>query len=338
MVLNKQSPRVLLVFLLIFILGLSSVLTPKRVEGTHSILSQKSLLVLSTLIYNNLDAYYGSHKKGGGVTKNAVRVSDMRLNDQSRYSNRPNFHYFIENHADTLIKMKMIDKNTKTYYSNYLNKKSLYNPPILNLFTFDTSELKQWELYDYLDFGDSLNRKGMFGAIFYNRTTKQYVVAFRGTTDKVKDGFMTDLKINKKEPFDIAQVKSAEQLLKKIDNFDKNKSNIVLTGHSLGGYLAEVLAVKHKIKAYTFNAPGIYKKSDFYKNYSSRTSYAKNYVFKDDPVGNNRVVPIPWLPDFDLTNNKYIGTVQSFSSSFSDSSRWKHHSIVYFYEFRNSLK
>ena len=77
------------------------------------------------------------------------------------------------------------------------------------------------------------------------------IIASRGTANKAD--LLTDLKlITGKTP---DEFKEAEQFYLKIKNQFPNKK-IILTGHSLGGYYAEMLHLKYGEKCITFDSPG----------------------------------------------------------------------------------
>ena len=66
-------------------------------------------------------------------------------------------------------------------------------------------------------------------------------------------------------------------------------ANITLTGHSLGGGLAQLVAAKTGVSAITFNAPGMkYALSKIDCNQEGSYSNIKNYITMNDYVGNFR--------------------------------------------------
>ena len=73
-----------------------------------------------------------------------------------------------------------------------------------------------------------------------------------------------------------------------MDNVSSN-AEIVLTGHSLGGALAQLVGAKESLSAITFNAPGMmYALSQIGCSSSDVYDYIQNYIVMNDYVGNFR--------------------------------------------------
>lgn len=130
-----------------------------------------------------------------------------------------------------------------------------------------------------------------------------YAVAYAGTKDSLD--YVTDMS-EIKTGIKGAQVTVAELKLEELLKKDKNKiEKLYLTGHSLGGYIAAFLASdiiddssglgiipKSKVKAYTFNAPGISlsvfptpsKLKIARDKLGKYDNYILNYYIKTDPV------------------------------------------------------
>lgn len=97
---------------------------------------------------------------------------------------------------------------------------------------------------------------GYQNAVFINPTTKEIVIAHRGTdfeTEKWKD-LSTDLKMFFVET---DQENQAEAITKLVTEAYGKEYTIQHTGHSLGGFLAGEMALKFKQNAVTFDSPGI---------------------------------------------------------------------------------
>ena len=101
------------------------------------------------------------------------------------------------------------------------------------------------------------NDTGYLGGIYYNPITNQYVVAHCGTepADWIKDLLTTDgqmaiLAINQQERDAMALVARALEMARAIG------ATVSITGHSLGGSLAQITAAFYHLHAETFNAYG----------------------------------------------------------------------------------
>lgn len=85
---------------------------------------------------------------------------------------------------------------------------------------------------------------GYRGVIYRNMESGDYVVAHTGTefdTDKIRDGLLTDaqmalLKVNQ-------QLDDARDLVElAVEMAKRDETRVTVTGHSLGGFLAQVTA------------------------------------------------------------------------------------------------
>ncbi|SFX62374.1 Protein of unknown function [Thermoactinomyces sp. DSM 45891] len=165
-----------------------------------------------------------------------------------------------------------------------------------------------WQLGPKMDTPNSMQ-----GVMFYNEKTKEVIIAYRGTQEG-KDLF-TDLVLvySYINPQTGPAIKFAEQVMND-PQFAGYK--ISATGHSLGGNLANKVAMKYFIPTVTFNAPGDYIEAtpggrrygfhplpgDTIPNPKSSDSderkavlnhakgmykgVSRNYVYEDDTVGN----------------------------------------------------
>ncbi|MCF6133759.1 hypothetical protein L2649_01000 [Thermoactinomyces vulgaris] len=103
---------------------------------------------------------------------------------------------------------------------------------------------------------------GLQGYIFTNKFTQEMVIAFRGTeptNDFINDVFIADYKyIAHGDDRNNPQAVEARKIVADIINSEEYKGyKMVLTGHSLGGYLAVDCAARYDIPAVSFNAPGM---------------------------------------------------------------------------------
>ena len=129
-------------------------------------------------------------------------------------------------------------------------------------------------------------KSGFSSSVFYDTAKSNYIIGFRGTemkgNDFLDDGFMA---ITSRAIMQISALKSLQSSmveainshslnLNSVDGEDENSLNlnqeqashgpkeVILSGHSLGGHLAQIYAITFKDSGvkelYTYNAPGIY--------------------------------------------------------------------------------
>lgn len=99
---------------------------------------------------------------------------------------------------------------------------------------------------------------GYRGVIYRNMESGDYVIAHTGTefdTDKIRDGLLADaqmalLKVNQ-------QLDDARDLVElAVEMAIRDGTRVTVTGHSLGGFLAQVTAHENGLRGETFNAYG----------------------------------------------------------------------------------
>lgn len=171
---------------------------------------------------------------------------------------------------------------------------------------------EEWIIIHELHKNDP-KESGFDGAVYLNTKTGQLVVAFRGTEFTADERGWRDAIKNdvlgfgyNKEP---EQYKDAENVLKeaiKILNrgewintitgerytFSSDPSNLIITGHSLGGGLAQLIGAQDAYKQYqvhTFNAIGVAQMVDNLDNkgefkFSHNYSNIHNHVISKDFV------------------------------------------------------
>jgi hypothetical protein len=127
-------------------------------------------------------------------------------------------------------------------------------------------EIPSIEVFDKLGEGWKEEKKyyidhssGLQAHVFKNSATQEIIIAFRGTEETFKDLLITDGGyIARGDDINNPQALEARKYLENIINDpDFQGYNIVLTGHSLGGYLAADCGARYKIPTVTFNAAGM---------------------------------------------------------------------------------
>lgn len=215
----------------------------KQLRGTQR-------LILSSLVYSKVDCVYGGTK----------------------FSNI-NFGYnsCFQSLEDTFL-------NVQKYLYMY-TKDSYGNPISINSF-MDIYLMDQWKVATYLDASDvsdwAYQASGYFGVAFYNMETDEYVLAYRGTSPTDPGDLYADYTIFRNKAN--TQMIYAEMLFDKVNRIYGYPNHIYVTGHSLGGYLAESMAKNHTSidLGITFNGAGT--ESDEQKT-SSRVI---NHVIESD--------------------------------------------------------
>lgn len=111
---------------------------------------------------------------------------------------------------------------------------------------------------------DQFWSRSSFFAALYTRPGSCRVLAFRGTDDLL-DGLSDDLSIARGSV--PPTVSDANEAVGKLGN-----SNLLVTGHSLGGALAVIAACGYKLPAVTFNAPGVMDSCILAHSYTATTT------------------------------------------------------------------
>ncbi len=122
------------------------------------------------------------------------------------------------------------------------------------------------------------------------------MIAFRGTEPPDHRGwgqFLNDALIDLQLSLglnDNIQLRSAQELIDQVKNDPKYKDyQLVLTGHSLGGWIGAKKGIENKIPTDTFNAPGIQNNltgAEQGKNRAGKyNDLIRNYVNPNDVIG-----------------------------------------------------
>ena len=140
----------------------------------------------------------------------------------------------------------------KSYSDEY--RPGAYPPDEAPRFTYEGVEYKVLE-------HASNPRNGYQGMIFQRVDTSEIIVTHRGTEEIVKDGALTDgamvfSRVNPQEADAIALTQRAIDRARDIGRESGHVPEVTVTGHSLGGTLAQVTAHHFGLRGETFNAYG----------------------------------------------------------------------------------
>lgn len=212
-----------------------------------------------------------------------------------------------------------------------------------------TYQQDEWIVIKEQHNNDGTSSSGFDGAVYLNKTNGQLVVAFRGTEFTADErGYRDAIKNDvlgfgyNQEP---KQYKDAKTLLDwaitelnkgkySFDGQEYNLSNLIITGHSLGGGLAQLIGAQEAYKQYevhTFNAIGVAQMVDNLSkqdgfNFSGDYSNITNHVISRDfvstiydhlgkveiykPSSENRLTTSDYIPfNFSKKGNGILGTI-----------------------------
>ena len=190
-----------------------------------------------------------------------------------------------------------------------------------------------------------------FAAVAYgrydtNNKLQEIVIAYRGT-DSILDWTPSNLQI--------LLTLTPSQKNKAIEFYDKVAENyegidITITGHSLGGAIAQLLGAKYGNKTVTFNVPGMLNMLDQI-GCSTTAEYSNitNYAVLNDYVGNFRAhvgdtyyippIPVENEPFYDTHNGIFAYTEATHGEIFSKIPGFttEHALALWFYDQNNDL-
>ena len=213
---------------------------------------------------NETDASQANNRKIGEPTAYALSI-EARFN-QDMVITKPT------DKEDDKPEIKLINNEVQSfiYQSKDINK-----PPYIfvNKENFHQISLRtkafvnRYELVHHIK---NTSITGFSSTVFYDSKFKNYIIGFRGTETELNDlvladGMITFLGAGLSQIASMAILKSdmygaiKEHKLNLNPNDKSEVSNLVLSGHSLGGHLAQSFAflyTKDVKELYTFNAPG----------------------------------------------------------------------------------
>ena len=214
-------------------------------------------------------------KKFGDPTAYALAIEARFMQDKKITKPDSKKDVTLDNDISNFIDFP-VDENGQVVGDPYIFYKKEDLSPRTKLF------VNRYELVKHIP-----NQKsGFSSSVFYDTAKSNYIIGFRGTemkaNDLLDDGFMA---ITSRAIMQISALKSLQSSmveainshslnLNSVDGEDENSlklnqeqassspKEVILSGHSLGGHLAQIYAVTFKDSGvkelYTYNAPGIY--------------------------------------------------------------------------------
>ena len=204
---------------------------------------------------NETDTSQSNNRKFGDPTAYALTI-EARFN-QDMVIKR------LKRGSDTEFEDVAIDNNVKNFIAVPKNQEPYIFYKNISLRT--KAFVNRYELVHHIK---NTSITGFSSTVFYDSKFKNYIIGFRGTELGFKDLVFTDGMI---ALFGAGLNQIASMAMLKSDMYDAIKehkansndtseiSNLVLSGHSLGGHLAQSFAflyTKDVKELYTFNAPG----------------------------------------------------------------------------------
>ncbi|MEH7073884.1 Ig-like domain-containing protein [Neobacillus drentensis] len=278
------------VFLLISqsVITVSAASPVSSIGGSNSVngVSALEAVMASEFVYAPLDHFKG--KKLKEVFDVADRISNPKNSkkEKNRLIEKYKKMYKLDKRDIRLLKKKIYESR------KYIRKQGL-----------NENLLSSWKIIDSKDdnrYSDTKTETGFFGSALEKGNL--IVISFRGTEFKDDAGDVgADIALSGgKTP---AQYAVAKKFVERVvaNKLISKKRKIILTGHSLGGWLvqkATIDMVKKSTKlnghpfggSFTFNAPGFWS-GMLDKNIKSKNSndyynkYITNYIINSDTVG-----------------------------------------------------
>ncbi|WP_188116583.1 DUF2974 domain-containing protein, partial [Campylobacter concisus] len=224
---------------------------------------------------NETDTAQANNRKLGEPTAYALAIEANFLADKKLIKPDSKKNIALGNDISSFIDFP-VDKNGQVAGDPYIFYKKEDLSPRTKLF------VNRYELVKHIP-----NQKSGFSStVFYDSAKSNYIIGFRGTEMKGND-FVDDLfmaitsralmqisALTSLQSSMVEAINSHSSNLNNLDGGDKSSLNlnqeqassspkeVILSGHSLGGHLAQIYAVTFKDSGvkelYTYNAPGIY--------------------------------------------------------------------------------
>ncbi len=182
----------------------------------------------------------------------------------------------------------LLDGTTLADSTKYISTKSNSGAKFINLYS---AAISGWKVCHARKLSD-----GFYAALFQSPEGR-YVLAFRGT-EPIEDKFAdlaADICLG--TGGDAAQLQHA--LIYYDDLVKWGYSDITLTGHSLGGGLANYVSVLRGVNACTFNAPSTMMSAV----YGNTVNFGRNFVGLNDNQRTDYVNPRDWVGNTGIGDN-----------------------------------
>ena len=188
--------------------------------------------------------------------------------------------------TNIITDMSELSKFTYLSYENAIEKGKTYSGSF-SVTDKETGDIENFQLnssYTVMETTSSFT--SMQAMLLKNESTGKYIIAFRGTQEG--GDFLTDFLIGLTSAMTGTyaaynlQYSAADEFVQNVlNNPDYNiaSSGLTLTGHSLGGILAQTIASKNSMEAYTFNALGT---SGLTRFNDTNGSKILNFSYTDD--------------------------------------------------------
>jgi tetratricopeptide (TPR) repeat protein len=151
---------------------------------------------------------------------------------------------------------------------------------------FPTTLLTNWKVIQAKDDSKS---SGFYSALYVNEATRQAVLAFQGTNDLIKDLMIEDMQGVLGNANTRQQELVYEAAETAVSYVNQHGLHLSITGHSLGGYLAELAVVYcyldfeyRQVKAIVFDSPGTARKLDTFQ--SNIINLSTEFKIADLPI------------------------------------------------------